>query len=373
MVLLLAGVPFACAYFGGHRDLFDSVCQFPPRTEDFHLHPERLWNVRRPFNWWVFAAMAAFVTVNVWPFVKRAWRALAQRRSKGRGRVAVGVWPWWGWLGLVVLAAGWIMSWTRFEWFRSCQVMCSYFPIWMGFIISLNAWCVKRAGTSPLTAHPLAYLMTFPVSSVFWWFFEYLNRYVWNWYYVGISELTAAEYVVYATLCFSSVLPAVMAIAAILRTFAPFKDEVYQGMAKFNLRSPAWCAFYAGWAAIGLVGIVFFPDYAYPFLWMSPLAAFVLIQVLLKEESIIDRFALGDWSVYFRYSIASLLCGLCWETWNFYAFAKWIYAVPWVHGWQLWEMPLLGFAGYLPFGVECAAIIAWLYGTFGLQFEDTVE
>ena len=40
--------------------------------------------------------------------------------------------------------------------------------------------------------------------------------------------------------------------------------------------------------------------------------------------------------------------------------AKWIYAVPYVHHFQVWEMPLLGFGGYLPFGMECAAVAAWI-------------
>ena len=49
-----------------------------------------------------------------------------------------------------------------------------------------------------------------------------------------------------------------------------------------------------------------------------------------------------------------------WETWNYYSMAKWIYAVPYVHRFQVWEMPLLGFGGYLPFGMECAAVAAWI-------------
>ena len=59
-------------------------------------------------------------------------------------------------------------------------------------------------------------------------------------------------------------------------------------------------------------------------------------------------------------AIASLICGVCWETWNYFAYAKWVYAVPWVHRFQIWEMPLIGFGGYLPFGVECAAVTAWI-------------
>ena len=61
-----------------------------------------------------------------------------------------------------------------------------------------------------------------------------------------------------------------------------------------------------------------------------------------------------------RFALAALVCGLCWETWNYYALAKWIYSVPFVHRFQIWEMPLIGFGGYLPFGMECAAVTAWI-------------
>jgi hypothetical protein len=39
--------------------------------------------------------------------------------------------------------------------------------------------------------------------------------------------------------------------------------------------------------------------------------------------------------------------------WNTYSLARWTYSVPLVHRFQIFEMPLLGYAGYLPFGLEC--------------------
>jgi hypothetical protein len=47
--------------------------------------------------------------------------------------------------------------------------------------------------------------------------------------------------------------------------------------------------------------------------------------------------------------------------WNYYSLAKWIYSVPYVHRFSLFEMPLLGFAGYLLFGLECTVVgnIVW--------------
>jgi hypothetical protein len=34
--------------------------------------------------------------------------------------------------------------------------------------------------------------------------------------------------------------------------------------------------------------------------------------------------------------------------------------VPFVHRFQIFEMPLLGYAGYLPFGLECLIIMEML-------------
>ena len=359
----LVGVPYVCCVVCGYDSILEGVKAFPPRTEDWGFHPELLWSHRCPFNWYAFLGLVAFTAWCLWPFLKRIVRRLSGGAPAPARTPAP--FPWWGWLGVAVVAVGWVLSWnTRFGWFPPLpvrvQVQSSYAPLWAGFILVVNALCVKRCGHSPMTDHPWAYAATFPASSLFWWFFEYLNRYVWNWYYLGVSQLSAAEYTLYATICFASVLPGVTAVAALLHTFDVFSDDVFDGMAKVDLRRPGWCAFLGVLAAIGLFGIVFFPSYAYPFLWISPLTVFILVQFLLREPSVLDTFARGNWSVFIRFAFASLICGFCWETWNFYAFAKWVYSVPYVHRFQIWEMPLIGFGGYLPFGVECAAVTAWI-------------
>jgi hypothetical protein len=43
--------------------------------------------------------------------------------------------------------------------------------------------------------------------------------------------------------------------------------------------------------------------------------------------------------------------------------AHWEYAIPFVERFYLFEMPLLGYAGYLPFGLACLAIAALLPGS----------
>ena len=135
------------------------------------------------------------------------------------------------------MAVGWVVAWNRFECCRAIQ-RYPYVAQWAGFIVMVNALCVKRRGHSPLTDHPRQYLLLFSASSLFWWFFEYLNRYVWNWFYVGVPGIGPVEYVIFATVCFASVLPGVVAVAALLSTFRAFDDTAYSGESTINFDFP---------------------------------------------------------------------------------------------------------------------------------------
>jgi hypothetical protein len=48
--------------------------------------------------------------------------------------------------------------------------------------------------------------------------------------------------------------------------------------------------------------------------------------------------------------------------WNFFSLAKWEYSIPFVHRYQIFKMPVLGYAGYLPFGLEIATIEKMMNG-----------
>ena len=54
-----------------------------------------------------------------------------------------------------------------------------------------------------------------------------------------------------------------------------------------------------------------------------------------------------------------------WKNWStrddLKSLAHWEYAIPFVHRFQLFEMPLLGYAGYLPFGLECVAVAQFIF------------
>jgi hypothetical protein len=54
------------------------------------------------------------------------------------------------------------------------------------------------------------------------------------------------------------------------------------------------------------------------------------------------------------------VCGVLWETWNYWARVKWMYTVPGFESLKVFEMPLAGFLGFPPFALECVAIVAFL-------------
>lgn len=280
-------------------------------------------------------------------------------KKDGRGGGAKAAFPWYGWLGLALGAAAWVLAWSRFAWVAPLQAH-TFLPLWLAYILVMNALCVRRTGRCLMTSHPGPYAALFPVSAAFWWFFEYLNRYVWNWYYRGVEGMCAEEYVFFATCSFATVLPAVTATAEWLASFRPFSDNRLCGFVRMDVRHPMSVAAMSVAAAGGLCGIVFFPQFTFPLLWVSPLAVFLVLQVLRREATVLDGLHAGDWRLAVRFALAALICGGFWELWNVHSLAKWVYAVPYVHAFTIFEMPAVGYAGYLPFGLECAAVAAWV-------------
>jgi hypothetical protein len=86
------------------------------------------------------------------------------------------------------------------------------------------------------------------------------------------------------------------------------------------------------------------------------------LQGVLGERTLLAPLATGDWRPLWLAALASLLCGFFWELWNWHSLARWEYDVPYVGRFTLFEMPILGYAGYLPFGLECVAAATLFFG-----------
>ena len=263
--------------------------------------------------------------------------------------------PLWGWMGVLLLMAGWMLAWSRFDWFSTFQNHTFCLP-WIGYIILINALCIWRSGHSILTAAPWRFVLLIPGSALFWWFFEYLNRFVENWYYVGVSQFNRAEYAAFASLAFATVLPAVMSTQQLLLTFQSFSRcaDTLSIPAPRHPRVMAAAALILSASGLFLLGVI--PNQLFALVWFAPLLLILSMQVLLNQKTFLSSVFRGDWGLILSSAIAALICGFLWELWNVGSLARWHYTVPYVDRFHLFAMPMAGYGGYLPFGLECLLV-----------------
>lgn len=129
---------------------------------------------------------------------------------------AGGRWPGWGWLGLALVAVSWSLSWGL----SGMRTHLLFFPLWLGYALIVDALVHRRRGSSILARSPGGFAALFAASVPMWWFFELLNRRLGNWIYLGGESLSDLEYALFASLSFSTVIPAVFETAELVRGFA---------------------------------------------------------------------------------------------------------------------------------------------------------
>jgi hypothetical protein len=315
---------------------------FPPKTG---------YIIHAPFSWAAFIGLSIFILTVIIPFISQWVKAGALIKPE---QLKSYPFPWWGWIGVVAGLIAWALAWTRFPWFTRFQ-QHTFVLLWLSYIVVVNALTYRRKGSCMITARPGFFLLLFPASAIFWWFFEYLNRFVQNWYYIGVS-FSPWEYFRHASLSFSTVLPAVLGTSEWLSGSFRIKKRFESFIPLYFVKSRALASIVLMISGAGLFCIGLRPDYFFPLVWVSPLRIIVSLQILSGEFHVFSDTFKGDWVFVVSSAMAALLCGCFWEMWNYYSLSKWEYSVPFVHGFKIFEMPILGYAGYLPFGLECAAI-----------------
>lgn len=340
---LLALLPLAGQSLRGFPEGFFS---FPPLVHGLPAHA--------PFSWPIFAVFAAIglFAAGVFLFPRRFGfdpppPAPAMPASR---------FPLHGKIGLALLLVSWILAWGRFD-LPPVVRQHTFFPLWLGFIFCLDGLAFRRAGRSLFANRRRTFFLPFPVSALSWWYFEFLNRFVRNWWYPDRMDFGPVHYLIYSSLCFSTVIPAIFEIRALLDSFPSLRGRWSRGP---RLRIPRAAAVFAALGA-GLLPLVpLFPDPLFFATWIAPLALLAGALGLARVKSPFDPIRDGDWSAAIALALAALICGFFWETWNFGSSLRWAYAVPYVDRYRLFAMPVVGYAGYLPFGPVCACFwLAW--------------
>lgn len=351
-LVLVLGLPLLGVLWAGEP--LGRYLEFPPRTS---------YVQHEPFSWPVFIAIALLIVIVLGPVffriaVSNPQLSAASHRSSafvGTLHASRFTLPWWGWLAIGWICLWWVVAWTRAPWLVVVQEH-TFTPLWLGYIMIVNACTFARTGRCMMLHRPRYFLSLFSLSAVFWWIFEYLNRFVQNWYYVGVADLSSVQYFFRATTPFSTVLPAVIGTAELLTSYRVISSDRNRFKAIQHLQKK-WSGWvFVGLSCCGLFGIGLWPNYLFPLVWVGPLLLVVSLQALAGTPTAFSPLAQGDWRGIGVPALAALICGIFWELWNWKSLAHWEYALPFVHRFQLFEMPLLGYAGYLPFGLECVVV-----------------
>lgn len=254
------------------------------------------------------------------------------------------------------MAVCWPLNWLLPQGVRPASFL--FFPLWLGYILVVDAWVERRVGSSLWTRSPRQFVLTFLASAPAWWLFEVINWRTRNWEYLGREFYSGPEYVLRASLSFSTVMPAVFETAELVRSFA-WVERLRRGLRLEPTRRMLTVMLAGGFAMLALT--LWQPRYFYPFVWGSVFLILEPVNALLGRRTFFDWLREADWRPVLSLSLGALLCGFFWEMWNFYSYPKWIYHTPGVEFLYVFEMPLLGFIGYLPFAWELYALRNFLW------------
>jgi hypothetical protein len=161
---------------------------------------------------------------------------------------------------------------------------------------------------------------------------------------------------------FTTVLPAVFGSAELFASF-DFVKRLKRGPKVGTDKQTTLTFFSLGW--IMLAVMLVWPRIFFPFIWLSLYFILEPINIWLGNRSLADWTKNGDWRPVIALWLGVLLTAFFWEMWNYYSYPKWIYHVPWGDMLHVFEMPLLGYGGYLPFALELYALYHWTSGLLG--------
>lgn len=264
------------------------------------------------------------------------------------------------WIGLVLIVIFWPLNWLM----EGLRTHLFFFPLWLGYILVVDGLVFVRSQTSLLTRNKRAFIGLFLVSIPVWWVFEVVNWRTQNWEYLGREHFSNLSFFLFSSLSFSTVIPAVFGTAELISGMNWLKRLPKGPEIKPTPRV------LGTFFVIGLVmlsAMIAWPKVFFPFIWLSLYFLLAPVNVWLGNRSLSEYTAVGNWKPVVALCLGTLVCGFFWEMWNIYAFPKWIYHVPPFEFLYVFEMPLIGYGGYLPFGLELFAVYHLVIGLLGFK------
>jgi hypothetical protein len=261
-------------------------------------------------------------------------------------------------VGLVIMLVSETGMLTRVEPFWSWHT-----PIcWTGYILFADGVVLMLHGSSWLSAAPAEFAFLAVVSIPLWLVFEFFNLFIRNWHYINLPGNLAWRTLGYAW-SFATIWPAIFETADLIGTLRKGQSPLPLRCAP-RARAAGSDPAVTGWSGAGMISMLAGAAVlAWPLAWPSPYLAapvwlgfiFLLdpLNARLGAEALTRDWREGRADRAINLMLAGLTCGLLWEFWNYWARTKWVYSVPILERFKVFEMPLPGYLGFPAFALEC--------------------
>ncbi len=242
-----------------------------------------------------------------------------------------------------------------------------YIPIvWYGFILFVDSLVYRVKKKSLISSYPKEFVFILVISVPFWLIFEVYNLFTHSWYYVN--------YLWYVHLAnFTIILPAILETVSLVGALEIGKNldrkrrtlliKLYSGLDSRSSFAAIWLLVPIGALAV-LLPFVVPAAIGVAAMFIGLFLLFDPLNYIMRKPSIMQKIASGKRSVVLQLILAGLIVGFFWELFNYMAYPKWIYTLSpaFMPNLKLFQMPVLGYLGYIPFAAEALAFYVFVRG-----------
>jgi hypothetical protein len=341
-----------------------------PMPQDFFKFPPITPPVVDGWSWLVFIIVAAVcfgvTLVYIFPSLFRFKKTDTELPSGQTHKF-----PVWFWIGLVMWLVPIVFLWAHTPRPKLLQDY-SDFPLFWGFTLLLDGCVFKRQGHSMLSKYPTEIMGIATASVSGWMLYEYLNLFVNRmWYYPFGNNLIKSPgnndevFLMYSILGSTGLMPMAFEWYDLILTIPSLRHRFDAGV---KITMPAWLKIVLLLLAFaGLYGMGYAPGKYFFYIFLLPLVVVSVVLSLLKVWTPFTPVMQGNWTPVLVFGLAYLAQGFVMEGWNCfsathyspgnpatcYSPAFWEYKLPYVDGYRIFEMPVVGFWGYIPFSIYC--------------------
>ena len=230
--------------------------------------------------------------------------------------------------------------------------------VWTGYILFIDGLNLRLHGQSLIVSRRREFIAMLLWSIFCWLIFEAYNLYLQNWEYIGLPENDIFRFIGYGW-SFATIFPAVLETAEFLHGLIGKEQHTSWGIT--NRLIVTWVILGVLCLTVPLIIDRSIASKLFALVWLG--FFFILDPYNYKHrgQSVLGNLKRGNPSIVLALVLSGLICGLLWEFWNYWAIAKWVYLIPISFvGPKLFEMPLLGYLGFIPFAFECFAMQEFL-------------